>query len=276
MKKKTKRERQGNIYDRIFRENAQLIFIPLIEMQLGLKIKDYQPFQDKISKTVEREVDFLYLIKTEEDKELLLHIEFQTENDKNMLLRMQEYHGLISRKHELAIRHVVIYLGKGKSTMKDKLEEDMVFRGFEMINLYELDRERLLSNQVPEVVLLALLSDFGKEQIEAVLRLIVMRLKQLTASEKVPNRYVEQLLMLSRLRNLESEIIKIIKDMPITYDIKKDVLYQQGIEQGIEQNVEQSIIGLYKIGIPVKKIVEGLGVPLDKVEHVLRKSGKIK
>ena len=32
------------------------------------------------------------------------------------------------------------------------------------------------------------------------------------------------------MREIENEIIKIIKDMPITYDITKDSLYQKGIE----------------------------------------------
>ncbi len=34
---------KGNIYDRIFRENAASIFMPLIERILGIKIISYQP-----------------------------------------------------------------------------------------------------------------------------------------------------------------------------------------------------------------------------------------
>jgi hypothetical protein len=55
------------------------------------------------------------------------------------------------------------------------------------------------------------------------------------------SKYISQLIVLSRLRKFESETIKIINEMPITYDIKTDYLFKQGIEQGIEQGSEQGI-----------------------------------
>ena len=36
--------------------------------------------------------------------------------------------------------------------------------------------------------------------------------------------------------------------MPIHFDIKKDVLYQEGIEQGIERGIEQGVMAMLKGG----------------------------
>ena len=41
---------------------------------------------------------------------------------------------------------------------------------------------------------------------------------------------------MSRLRNLEVETNKQVKDMPITYDITKDGLYKEGIAIGRENS----------------------------------------
>jgi len=104
--------KERNFYDRIFKENAEHIFIPLIQQELGMKINSYKVLPEKITKTIEREMDFCYLI-NEGAEEFILHLEFQSENDKEMLYRMARYHGLAFAKHKVPIKHVVIYLGNG-------------------------------------------------------------------------------------------------------------------------------------------------------------------
>jgi len=49
------------------------------------------------------------------------------------------------------------------------------------------------------------------------------------------------LIILSRLRKLEEITTKIIKEMPITYDIQQDGLYKEGIKKGLEQGIEKGI-----------------------------------
>lgn len=228
-KKKSNGNKQHKDFDRIFRENAIPIFLPLIEMELDFKIKFFEALPAELPKTIDRDVDALYKIKNELGKLEILHIEFQTKNDPAMLERTAEYHGMIYRKYKLPIRHVVIFLGKGKAKMKNQLPEDEIFRGFDLINLHELDAEKLLSSQVPEVILLALLADFEQEHTEAILRLLVKQLKTFSKSPNDLKKYLNQLLMLSKLRKLEFITDKIIKDMPITYNRKEHFLYQEGM-----------------------------------------------
>ena len=238
-KKENNTKGNANDYDRIFKENAEAIFMPLIKRELGLNIKYYQALPEKFTKTLEREVDFLYRVKDEDDKEFLLHIEFQTQDDKNMIYRMGFYHGLAWHKYKKPIKHVVVFLGKGKSKMRSTLEPEERFDGFDLINIYEFDRNQLLSSQVPEEVVMAILGHFDKKQLEQIIRLIVRQLKRVCQYEKDVSKYLQQLIILSRMRNLEKETIKILDAMPITYDITQDGLYLRGEEVGLEQGLEQ-------------------------------------
>ncbi len=208
----------------------------MVELQLNIKIESFQALQEKVAKTIEREVDFLYRVFTKDQKELLLHLEFQTEDDKEMLYRMVEYHGLIYRKYQLPIHHIVIYLGSKKEPkMLTKLPDNAIFSGFDLINLHKLDTKKLLSSQIPEVVLLALLSDYDQQQTEVILRSIIIQLKKVVPTNRDFGKYVEQLLMLSRLRKIEPITTKILSDMPIMYDIEQDALYKMGMEKEREK-----------------------------------------
>ena len=138
---KSKNEK-GKRYDHIFRENASEIFLPLVELELKIKIISYEPLQEKITRTLEREMDFLYKVKTDQNQTFLLHIEFQSEDDKEMVYRINEYHSLALRKYRMPIRNVVIYLGSKKSKMVNQLPEAEIFSSFQQINLNELDARK--------------------------------------------------------------------------------------------------------------------------------------
>jgi len=262
----------GNLYDRIFKENAESLFIPIIEQHLGKKILSYKILPEKLPKTLEREIDFLYLIQTEEGEELL-HIEFQTKGERDLVYRVGEYHGIILRKYRLSLRHVVIYLGSGKTRMPTHLPESQQYKGFDLINLRELDTEKLLSSQVPEVVLLALLGNYPTTEAESVLRLLTRRLKVLSGDTPKLTKYLEQLKILSRLRKLETLTKKIVNDMPINYDIKTDGLYLEGHAQGHEQGIEQGIeaIRCLNQGKSYEETAEITGLTIEKVAEIDRK-----
>ena len=50
--------------------------------------------------------------------------------------------------------------------------------------------------------------------------------------------------------------------MPITYDIKNDALYKQGVEQGVEQGVKQGVKQGMKQGVQlgVEKGIESVAI----------------
>ncbi|MEM9885417.1 MAG: hypothetical protein AAF849_05950 [Bacteroidota bacterium] len=239
MAKAKKEAKSGNLYDRIFKENAEYLFIPLIQRELQFKIKEFEAIPDRFTRTLERETDFLYRVLTESEECLILHLEFQTKDDPEMLFRMEEYHALIHRKYKLPVKHIVVYLGAKEVKMRSKLEEKEIFSGFEIISLHQLDTSTLLSSQVPEVILLALLSNYEKERTEVVLRYLLKALKQASNTPDRLEKYLQQLIILSRLRNLEEKTIKAIEDMVIEYDVEQDYLYKMGIEKGAAREQER-------------------------------------
>jgi len=111
-----------------------------------------------------------------------------------------------------------------------------------------------------------------------------------------------QLFILSRLRNLEKPFTKILKDMPITFevDVEKDYLYKRGKEKGKEElrqkllkkekefkeqilkkeeelrekakkNEAQTIIGFYNVGNDIKTIAKALNITQKKVKQIIEK-----
>ena len=85
------------------------MFLPLIEKRLGVKIKSFTPYKPKLQTTLEREMDFFYEVETIDGKIFLLHIEFQTEDDPDMIYRKAEYHGIALSLKKMEIRHSNAY-----------------------------------------------------------------------------------------------------------------------------------------------------------------------
>jgi hypothetical protein len=253
---------EGNLYDKIFKEDAEEIFLPLIEMKLGVKIKSFKPFKAKMQTTLEREMDFFYEVETIEDKKLLVHIEFQTEDDMEILYRKGEYHGIALNLKKMEIKHIVIYLGIKEPLMPTKLPEEQVYRGFDLIDVHALDHQQLLESQVPDVIILAVLADYPPEKAESVLRLILRQLKIACKSTSELSKYIKQLVVLSRLRKIEDLTIKITEDMPISYDVETDYLYKKGTEKGTE-------IGIEKKNIDVIRKARLAGLSIDIISNIV-------
>ena len=235
-----------NIFDQIFKEYAEPIFLPFIERLLGYKIIKKQSLKDKMQTSIERECDFLFEITLENSDHFILHIEFQSQDDPSMLLRMAEYHGIIFKKYQMEIKHYLIYLGEKPTKMPTKLEERFVFKEYQLINLSDTDPEVYLRSNIPEEFILAILSRYPKEQYEEILRSIINKLKSLVKSKPLLEKYSKQLIFISRLRKLELQTTKILEIMPIMIDIESDGLYLKGISQGINQGIN---LGLKKVAI---------------------------
>jgi predicted transposase YdaD len=221
-------------------------------------------------------MDFFYEILPEIGDPFILHLEFESGDNPNMVYRVGEYHGMSLMRRKLPIRHIVIYLGSKTPTMQTQLKPEEVYTGFDLINIHSLDTNELLSSQIPEVVLMAVLSNYDPEQAETVLYAIIRNLKTLIKNKRSLKKYLNQLMMLSRLRQIEALTIKITEDMPIHFDIEKDSLYLKGTQKGLEKGLEKSIIKLWQKGIEIPMISNLLDVPIDKVEHILAEFQKLK
>jgi predicted transposase YdaD len=234
-------KKEGNAFDKIFKEVIERVFRPLVEKKLGIKIVKSTPLKEKMQTTIELEMDFFYEIVPEIGEKFILHLEFESGNNLEMIYRIVEYHGLSFRRYKLPVRHLVVYLGAQKPTMRTELKPEEILKGFDLLDVHALDTNELLSSQIPEVVLIAILSNFELEQAETILRSIIAKLKGLIKNKRVLKKYINQLMMLSRLRKIEDLTIKIAEEMPIHFDYETDTLYLRGEEKGVTKGIVKGI-----------------------------------
>ncbi len=229
-----KSQREGNVYDRIFKENFHAVFLPLVAQELNIEIDHYQELSVELPKTIERKADFLAEVTTKDEKTLILQVEFQTKDDPKMLERMMLYHALLFGKFQKEIKQMVVYLGGESSKMRTKPTPKEQFDGFFLLSLRDLSTQRFLEAEAPEMVLLALLTGYEQEQSERLLRSIIEQLQKKSEPAAL-KKYLQQLLLLSRIRQLENLTFKAIEDMPIDYKIEDSLLFKKGKQQNMEQ-----------------------------------------
>ncbi len=275
-KKQTKKKskpiiKEGNLYDKIFKENAEAIFLPLVERELGIQIKSFKPYVAKLQTTLEREMDFFYEVETMDNECFLLHLEFQTEDELDMVYRNAEYHGIALNLRKMEIRHIVVYLGINTPSMPTQLPSKQVYKGFDLIDVHSFDHTQLLQSQVPDVIILAVLADYAPEKAESILRLIMRQLKAVCQNPSELSKYIKQLVVLSRLRKIDDLTIKITQDMPIAYDVETDYLYNKGIEKGIEKDKIEVICNARLKGLSIDLIADIVNLSAERVRQILDK-----
>jgi hypothetical protein len=219
--------------DRIMKENAAALVIPLAKQELKLDVVSFKEINVEFAKTIERRADFLCEIETKDQQKQILHIEFQSSNNSDMLSRMQEYDALLQRKYKYKypIKHLVVYMGKGKANMRTQLAKEHLFTGFKLVSLNTMDSNKLLKAEEPELVILALLGKHVKKNVPALIEAIIHRLKALLPEHKDKRQnYLAHLTMLAKLRKLEEITHKIISNMPVHASLRDTFLYKEGEE----------------------------------------------
>ena len=264
-------------YDRILKENIGLFFLRLAERHLGLQLRKVEELKDKFQRTLEREPDFLRLVQDTRGQAFILHLEFQTRDEPRMRFRMQEYHALLQQRYRLPVRQFVLFLGQQPSRMLTQLKPEERYKGFNLLPIGSLPSDELLDSDIPEEIILALLSDFGPETPDTVIQRILQRLQQLSPDPLVLERYVHQLRVLARLRNLSTPLKTKLEAMDITFDIKKDAFYQEGRQEGRQEGEYQRALKSARMGL-----LEGLSIeqaarinelPLETVRQIALELG---
>ncbi|HAS43737.1 MAG TPA: hypothetical protein DCS93_24865 [Microscillaceae bacterium] len=279
-------------YDKILKENIGELFLVLSKKYLRVEIKHSEELKDKLQTTLEKEADFLRKVETPQGEQLIVHLEFQTSDEKHMVYRMQEYFAILQKKYQLPIRQFVIYVGEKPPQMRTELSEYEVFTGFELMNLKEIHYTQLLDSHIPEEVILAILGDFNNQTSEKVLRQIIVKLQKLSSAPITLNKYLRQLFVFARLRNLTEVTQKQLNTMAFTYDIEKDAFFKrgkekgreegrlegmqegklEGIQEGLQKGKESTAINLLKLGkFTYKEIAQITDLTLEQIEAIAKK-----
>jgi hypothetical protein len=141
-----KKKEEGNLYDKIFKENVDATIDNFIRKILKINIKEAEDIVLKLQRTKEREADFLKIITNDKGEKFILHIEYQVANDPEMVHRMIDYWNLLVRKYELRVEQYVIFLGDENPTMKVKVDYPNMKFYYQLINFKELDYRLFLQS----------------------------------------------------------------------------------------------------------------------------------
>ena len=180
------------------------------------------------------------------------------------------YYAMLWEKYQEPIKQFVVFIGRRKPRMATVLNHALLDYRFSLVDIRELNYRDLLSGATqPEEAVLAILSNFKKNEVDTVIPEILRKLRQLSTEERKLKRYVRQIEILANLRNLQPQIIKHTKTMALTYDIKKDVRYQQGREEGKAEGKEEVILTLLKSGLLTdEQIAEVTQSSLTKIRRI--------
>ena len=161
----------------------------------------------------------------------LVHIELQSRNEKDFPVRMAEYLFGIGRQYGRLPRQVVLYVGEAPLRMKDRVEGPDVSVRFHLVDVRDLDGERLLASAHVGDNVLAVLTRLS-EQPKAVRR-ILERIAEGRPAER--RQAFAELLILAKLRQLSSEVNREIRTMPILEDIMDHDVIGPAIRKGLAQ-----------------------------------------
>ena len=269
-----------NKYDKIFKENLEEIFLPLAKRLLGIESDRMIEIPDDLQVTKELFPDFLKKVLHDiNEKDFILHLEFQSADDYGMAKRMLNYYSMLFDRYDLPVMQQVFYLGKGKSKMRNSLLHNNLNFNFGIVSFNSIPYQEFIDSDIPEEMILAILADFTNEKPEKIIRKLLEKIDSLDKGTFYKQRIVNQLEVISGLRNLQPIIVELIpKIMALDYDIRKDLRYQQGMQKGLEEGLEKQdkiILALLKKGkLSQEDIAEAAEVPLDYIKKIAEELNK--
>ena len=130
----------------------------------------------------------------------------------------------------------------------------------------------LLSSEISEEILLAILGDFQNESPEAVVTEVLKRLQAASQDTTKLQRYVRQLMIMAKLRNLQEETLLNVEKMPLEFDIESDIVYKRDNQEGRQEERDEMIAEMLRDGaLSLEKIAAYAHVSVDYVRQIQQK-----
>jgi predicted transposase/invertase (TIGR01784 family) len=253
-------KKEGNYIDKIIKENCQNLMPFFFRSIFHFNIADAENLPEiKQQKTTEREPDFLRLVHNDSFPDgVVLQLEFEVQDNPKMAKRMLRYISMLHENTDKPVLQFVLYLGTGKAKMSDKIEFGQLKFAFKLFNIEDFSYHDFINSEYPEEVILSVLATHEDISEDQLLELIIGRIVDLKGKRLATEKFLTQLTMLSRLRNLQNKTITILENMSnIEFDLDNDVLYQRGLETGEERGVAKGLEKGLEKG-EIKKSISGI------------------
>ncbi len=225
-------KRQTHQYDKIIKENFDAVIPALIAKLLHIEVVNEEDIPNSLQYTKEREADFLKIITDAQGERYILHLEFQVADDAKMLYRMLEYSAMLRRQYQLSVVQYVIFLSSHFPTMRNELQDKDLYFRYNLISLIGIDYQHFMQSNQPEEIIFSILANFGNQPADLIVEQIITKLKYQSQSILHLEKCVQQLRVLSNLRNFEPLINKIMESITLYIKEENDILYIKGKNDG--------------------------------------------
>lgn len=208
-------------YDAVVKDLFQKDHPTLLDQLTGgVRIKAF--LNVDLAKVLERRADLVVLLADE----TILHIEFQSTNDKDMAYRAGIYCVLLGHKYRCRVRQVVLYTGQAKMRMPSGVDLGDTKIAYRLIDIRTLEAGELIASGRPGDLALAMLANGGPERVVEIIR----RANELQGPER--DRVLAQLVLLCGLRRLTGRLTMEVKIMGATIDIAKNEILRDLMRDG--------------------------------------------
>jgi len=269
-----------NHFDKIIKEIMDSVFMTLSKKFIDNSYKNSEELSTDLQKTREKKTDFLRLFKYENLKDnFILHAEAQSKDDPKMIYRMIEYHAMLLQKYEMRVVQLVFYFGKGKSRMQNIYQDGTNSFSFELISIQDFSYKTFLETDSPEELVLAILANFEDNSVDEIVNQIFSKAKFILNETNQMEKFVNQIEVLSKLRNLSDFIQHYIQNtMALNLKIEDTFTYRkgklegklEGEKRGEKKNRDKMILALYKKGkLSIEDIAEAAEVNVEYVKELV-------
>jgi hypothetical protein len=196
-----------NAYDRIFKENIEPLIPFLFQKVLHLYDAQHtEELKDKLQLTIEQETDYTRkVVHSDKRRDYILHIEFQVKDETKMARRMLLYNALLHHKYNLPVKQFVLYFGERRPPrMPTIIAYEQLIYNFTLIDIQDISHEVFLQSSIPEEIILAILGNMQGRSPDTVITEILDKLNLLSLTGVAIDKYIVQLKVISRLRQLQT------------------------------------------------------------------------
>ena len=217
-------------YDAVLKDLFQRDHPSLLDRLTG-GIAVRESLNVEFAAVAERRADLLLLL----EDESIFHLDFQSENDRDMPYRIGIYGLMAGQKYRRKVRQAVLYAGQERMRMRSRLDLGEIQVAYRLVDIRDFDADTFLNSGQPGDYALALLARGGTER----LREILVKASRLPGPQR--EKVLAQMVALSGLRRLSGKltmemksmgIAKYVDDHPFLREIRAKALAEQGEARG--------------------------------------------
>ena len=212
----------------------------------GAEVREF--LNNEFAVVEERVADLLVLLSDGS----ILHLDFQSNNHRDMPFRVGIYGILAAQKYRKIVRQVVIYMGAERMRMQDHLDLGQIQIAYRLVDIREFEAGTLIESGNPGDLALAMLARGGVRR----MREIVRKANALPEVER--QRVLTQMVILAGLRGVSEGLTMELKNMGVYVEIEKNVFLKELRDSALAQGKAEGM------GFLLQSLLESKFGPLPK------------